>query len=135
MTYKIINRTLPGSPFLADYECGECGPFELLTTRGNDGDPPTSAPCACGKEAPRIITGTKIAFWTRAVTAINPPGACRKDQMDPRALDTRDLAEGKVTKKEWRKKQAEITKARRHAKRIKAGRAVRRVQIDSAGVK
>jgi hypothetical protein len=135
MTYIIKNHTLPGSPFLADYQCEACGPFELLTERGADGDPPDKATCECGATAPRVITGTKIAFWTRTPVAINPPGATRHDTPDPRALDTRDLAEGKVTKAEWRKKQLEITKARRHAKRVKAGRVQKRIQVDSAGVK
>ena len=135
MAYTIKNRTLPGSPFLADYECGECGPFELLTERGEDGDPPKFATCECGQYSPRVITGTKIAFWTRAIVPINPPGSTRHDQPDPRALDTSELASGKLTKLQWRKKQLEITKARRHAKRIKAGRAVKRIQVDSAGVK
>jgi hypothetical protein len=135
MTYKFINRTLPGSPFLADYDCDACGRFELLTTRDEKGDPPEDVPCeTCGRPSQRVLS-TKIANPAFIPTAINEPGASRHDKPDPRALDTRDLAEGKLTKKEWRKKQAEITKARRHAKRIKAGRAVKRIQVDSAGVK
>ena len=150
MAYIIKNRTLPGSPFLAEYECPEHGRFELIVQRDEHGDPPAKVPCEvqvddanfpleesvdCGLDAEVCIGTPKIAFWTRAITAINPPGSFRGEEKDPRALDTSELAEGKLTKAEWRKKQSEITKARRHAKRIKSGRIQKRIQVDSAGVK
>lgn len=135
MTFIIKNRTLPGSPYLAEYVCVECGRFERFTTRDEHGDPPSVAACECGADAELVISCPKIAFWTRTPVAINPPGATRHDEPDPRALDTSELAEGKLTPGQWRKKQREITKARRHAKRIKSGRVQKRIQIDSAGVK
>lgn len=135
MTFIIKNRTQPGAPFLAEYVCTTCGRFELLVTRDEQGDPPSNATCECGETAALVISSPKIAFWTRTPVAINPAGATRHDQPDPRALDTRDLAEGKLTKREWRKKQNEITKARRHAKRVQSGRVQKRIQVDSAGVK
>jgi hypothetical protein len=136
MAYIIKNRTLPGSPFMAEYTCETCGRFELLVTRDENGDPPPSAPCKdCGTVAELALSCPKIAFWTRAIVPINPPGATRHDKPDPRALDTSKLADGRQTKKQWRKEQLEITRARRHAKRIKAGRAQKRIQVDSAGVK
>lgn len=135
MTFIIKHRVLPGAPYIAEYDCASCGRFERSCKRDEHGEPPQTAVCECGIDAAIAISAAHGTFWTSQIVPINPPGSTRHDQPDPRALDTRDLAEGKVTKKQWRAKQLEITKARRHAKRIKTGRAQRRVQIDSVGVK
>jgi hypothetical protein len=133
--FRIKNHTLPGSPYIAEYLCGVCGRFERLVARDSAGDPPANHPCGCGTVADLAISSPKIAFWTRTPTAVNPPGATRKEAPDPRALDTRDLASGKLTERQWRAKQSELTKARRHARRIKAGRAQKRIQVNGVEIK
>jgi hypothetical protein len=130
MTFILKLRILPGSPMLAEYECSSCGLFELLVTRDELGDPPNGAACPdCDEVAHLVMSAPSIKFWSRDPVAINPPGASRHDKPDPRALDTSGLATGKLTRKEWDKMQAGITRERRYQKRLKAGVISKRIQV------
>lgn len=57
MECLIKSQKLSGALFLGAYKCGECGPFELITERGEDGHPPAFVTCKCGQYSPRVITG------------------------------------------------------------------------------
>lgn len=78
------------------------------------------------------ISAPSIKFWSRDPVPIGY--ASKSDERDPRMLDTRPLAEGKMTKAEWQKWQKGISQERRHQKRLKSGRAQKRIQVDSKGV-
>ncbi|HEX4351834.1 MAG TPA: hypothetical protein VHZ95_02950 [Polyangiales bacterium] len=131
MTWQLKHKPLPGSPMLVDYDCEPCElRFEEHVQRDTNGDPPSVMSCPeCDEPAQRVFGAPAIKFWTRAVVAINPAGSTRHDEPDPRALDTRPLAEGKMTRKEWRTWQAGITQERRHQSRLKAGKISKRIQV------
>lgn len=77
-----------------EYECPEHGPFETVVELATSRDP---RPCPeCGKASERTIT-------CNIATHVNvhvPRG--KSDPPPPHAMDTRDLASGKVTMKEFR---------------------------------
>jgi len=137
MTYTVKIRTLPGSPMMSEYECPDiplapgilgCGRFELLVARDASGDPPPHVDCPeCGGVAELQISAPKIRYWSRPPVPIGY--ASKSDVKDPRALDTEDLATGKLTRAEWGKKQRAITHERRYQKRLKAGKISKRVQV------
>lgn len=142
MAYTVKIRTLPGSPMMAEYECPECGVFEILVERDEHGDPPARASCpdvledpdtgeslVCGLPADLVLSAPKIKYWSRDPVAINPAGSTRDDKPDPRALDTEPLATGKMTKAEWLKYQRGITLERRYQRRLKAGKISKRIQV------
>ena len=144
MTWVYKHKPMPGGPVLCEYECSKHGGFELLVSRDANGDPPEFAHCSFGPDgellaaggpvwcilaARRIISAPNIKFWSRDPTAINPPGACRKDKPDPRALDTSGLASGKQTRKEWNAMQKKITLERRYQKRLASGKISKRIQV------
>jgi hypothetical protein len=126
--YKVKIRTLPGAPMLSEYECAVCGRFEQLVSRDDAGDPPPSVEClGCAGIADLVISAPSIKFWSRDPVPIGY--ASKSDEWDPRALDTRPLAEGKMTKQEWRKWQRGISNERRYQKRLKAGKIKKRIQV------
>jgi hypothetical protein len=130
MSFTIKVRTLPGSPMLCEYDCVDCGRFEQIALRDTTGNPPDLADCPeCGESSALAISAPSIKFWSRDPVPINPAGATRHQEKDPRALDTEPLATGKMTKQEWRKWQRGISQERRHQKRLKSGRISKRIQV------
>lgn len=129
MTFVIKHKPLPGSPMIAEYECTrDCGRFELLVRRDEKGDPPEIESCAdCCAVAELVISAPSIKFWSRDPVPIGY--ASKHDERDPRALDTTDLATGKITKAEWKKKQQDLRTERRYQKRLKAGKISKRIQV------
>ena len=143
MTFVIKVRTLPGSPMICEYECPRCGRFERLVERDASGDPPSTVICEgidgvsedCqstrdGGEretAVLVVSAPSIKFWSRDAVPIGR--ASKSDEWDPRALDTRPLAEGRMTQKEWRKWQTDLRRERRFQKRLKSGRRSKRIQV------
>jgi hypothetical protein len=91
---------------------------------------------ARGGRRAELVVGTtgrgSITHWSANPTPIGR--ASKSDEWDPRALDTRPLAEGKMTRPEWNKWQKGITRERRHQKRLKSGRKQKRIQVDSKGI-
>jgi hypothetical protein len=138
MTFTIKIRTQPGAPMLAEYRCPDHGILERLVERDDKGDPPPSVECCehdhdedgefmCSAIAELTISAPSIKFWSRDPVPIGR--ASKSDEWDPRALDTRPLAEGKMTRAEWKKWQRGITQERRYQKRLKAGRISKRIQV------
>lgn len=147
MTYTVRVRTLPGSPMLCEYSCPVHGVFEQLVERDANGDPPATKRCPessslqhppvgpitgavcgmCGRESPLVLSAPSIKFWSRDPVALGR--ASKSDERDPRALNTDDYASGKITKTEWRKKQAALRMERRHQRKLKSGRISRRIQV------
>ena len=150
MTYIVKHKPQPGAPVMAEYECEDHGRFERLVARDDNGDPPATFPCPFGDdideetffedgcwdrigyhpcEAPAelAISAPNIKFWSRDPVPIGR--ASKSDEWDPRALDTRPLAEGKMTKAEWRKWQRGISQERRYQKKLKAGKISKRIQV------
>jgi len=138
MTFVLKHRFQPGAPMVCEYQCSEHGRFEQLVRRDDHGDPPTEVVCegplADGSDCPAMaslcISSPMVANLTRAWTPINPPGAVMHEKDgDPRALKTEDLATGKITRAEWRKRQKDDRMRRWHEKKIKLGLAERKIQV------
>jgi hypothetical protein len=154
MTFVIKTRGA-GGLLVADYRCPEHGMFEAVVQRNELGDAPDELPCpvvvheqaphACGYDYEHDET---IYFyedvlccepspWTISapksrVVSVVPTAAVRGGDMTdrpPGMLDTRDLAEGKVTHTQWKAKQRELTRARRHEQLIAKGVKQRKIQV------
>lgn len=138
MTFTIKIHTLPGAPIMSEYECEFCGRIEKLVNRDEHGDPPETVVCGtsyedlghdeeCAAIATLTISAPQIKFWSRAPVPVGY--ASKSDEWDPRALDTRPLADGRMTKPEWRKWQRGITHELRYQKLLKAGKIQKRIQV------
>ena len=141
MTYTVRIRTLPGALMTCEYLCPFHERIERTVERNANGDPPEyvrcgepgciepncDGTCRCWANAELVISAASVKFWSRDPVAINSPSS--SDKPDPRALDTRPLAEGKMSRKEWRKWQAGITAERRYQKRLASGRISRKIQV------
>lgn len=138
MAFTIKVRTQPGAPMMSEYECPDHGRFERLVERDVNGDPPAKVECDipvaddgiteyCELDSERVISAPSIKFWSRDPVPIGY--ASKSDERDPRALDTTDLATGKLTKAQWKKKQRDMRTERRYQKRLKAGKISKRIQV------
>lgn len=92
---------------MLDYHCARCGStFESLEARD---DVPATKRCECGAAARRCLSAVKTrTTWGEAATRGRP-----EEPPSPDAIDTRPIAEGTMTVKEWRqKRQAQAREAR-----------------------
>ena len=142
MTWTIKARPhVAGAPMLADYECPVHGVFEAQVQRDENGNPPTGQPCpvsvGCDNEA--CVEEHALCSFP-ASWRISAPSIARDSvpcfaavrggdtERRPGMLDTRPLAEGQPVS-EWRAKQAEAQRERRHHELIRKGLKTKRVQV------
>lgn len=150
MTFVIKTRGA-GGLVSAEYRCPNHGVFEVLAQRDVNGDAPDEQPCPemathddccdtafeedCSGEAGCVPCGI-ASPWTisaphQRVKSVVPTAAIRGGDMKdrpPHMLDTRPLAEG-MPHSEWKKKQRELTRARRHEQLVAKGIKRRRIQV------
>ena len=112
------------APFLADYRCSECGVFEALVDRPapDDHECPECgelAPWTISAPMPRVLSAATFATIRGGDMTDRPPGM----------LDTRPLADGKMTMTQWKAAQREQQRERRHQALIKRGIKKRRIQV------
>lgn len=145
MTYIVKHRPLPGAPILAEYECENHGRIERLVDRDESGDPPERVRCGEYLDTGGVIESRygivpycdQWCEWT--ISAPHPKvlsvpcsavmhGGDLKDR--PKGmLDTRDLADGKLSYTQWKAKQRGITEERRHQQMLKRGLKTRKVIV------
>jgi hypothetical protein len=137
MTYTVKTRGA-GGLVVAEYLCPEHGRFEAMVQRDENGDPPAEQPCPfiiaererwdegrhededtlCEDPSPWTISAPK-----QKVLTVKPTAAVRGGDMKERPpwmLDTRPLAEG-MKYSEWKKKQADLSRTRRHKQLVDKG--------------
>lgn len=144
MTF-VIKTTGAGGFIVAEYLCPLHGIFEVTVQRDANGDAPDTHPCMvidelgvvadlddhpdltlCCAISPWTVSAPKPKVWTVKPTAA-VSGGDMKDR-PPHMLDTRPLAEG-MKHSEWKKKQRELTRARRHAQLIEKGVLQKKIQV------
>lgn len=141
MTWTIKAHPPTFAPMCAEYECPVHGRFEATVSRDENGDPPIGQPCpapvgcddeGCTEEhAPCAFPSSwRISAPQLKRDSIPCFAAVRGGDTErrPGMLDTRPLAEG-MPVKEWKAKQAEATKERRHHQLIAKGLKTKRVQV------
>ena len=109
---------------MSEYLCVSCGRFESLESQ----PVPDFTPCPeCGELAEWVISAPHAKVWSVPCTAVVRGG----DMTDrPKGmLDTRPLADGKMTHREWKAHQAEKRRERRHDLLVKKGIKQKRVQV------
>ena len=112
MSFTIRTRGARGR-MIAEYECPECGRFEMLVMRDENGDPPNTENCPpCSYRSPLVISAplgkVKLVEAHRG----------KSDAHLPHQLDTRPLADGmpynewaaKVDKKAFDEQRAKLRK-------------------------
>jgi hypothetical protein len=106
MTWTIKVRGAPG-PMVAEFDCPEHGRFAATVHRDLYGDPPFTSPCQamvdgaeCGRFAPFVVSAPRLHF-PAFISARRGQG---DEKPHPMVTSTEDLADGKVTLQEWRKK-------------------------------
>lgn len=138
MTFRIKTRGA-GGLIVAEYECSLHGRFEVTAQRDANGDAPATEPCpvllwcyahdvlGCSDCLPRSVCNEPSSWTISApktkVLSVVPTAAVRGGDMKERPpwmLDTRPLAEG-MKHSEWKAKQRELTRARRHQQLIDKG--------------
>ncbi len=123
MTWTLRHRPLAGAPMMSEYACIDCGTFERLVQRNDQGDPPEHAKCDCGWRGDLVLSAPQIKQWSRPAYATVRGG---DDERRPGMLDTRKLAD--AGPKEWKAAQDKLREDRTHHKLIKAGLKQPRVQ-------
>ncbi len=142
MTFTIKTRG-SGGLIVAEYDCPSCGRIEQLVQRDENGDPPETVTCGqvfdCGEAFAAkygIAKCDQYATWTISapktrVLSVMPTAAIRGGDMKdrpPGMLDTRPLAEG-MPMSEWKAKQREGQRARRHKMLTDKGVIPRKIQV------
>jgi hypothetical protein len=123
MTFTVKVRGA-GGLMLAEYRCPQHGVFEVLVSRGANGEPPAEAKCpaACRSfQFPRQpIACEQPSPWTISAPAVHTQFVitASRGRSDPKphakAMDTRMLAEGR--KNEFRRQRKKIREDERHAR-------------------
>ncbi len=141
MTFVVKTRGA-GRLIVAEYECPFCGRFAALVQRNEQGDAPPMHPCpsymaplddyepseppVCGEPSPWRISAPAQRVWSVPAYAASQGGDMK--ERPPGMLDTRPLAEG-MPYSEWRKKQDDAQRARRHDQLTQMGVLKKRIQV------
>jgi hypothetical protein len=141
MTFVVKTRGV-GGLIVAEYECPDHGRFEATVQREN-GDPPDTLACpaivvpddACcedhGGEPCQAVAEWRISAPAQRVWSVPAYAASTGGDMKerpPGMLDTRPLAEG-MPYTEWKKKQDDARRARRHDQLTQMGVLKKRIQV------
>ncbi len=110
------------SYIVAEYRCAECGVFEVTVNR----PAPDDYECECGVSAPWCMSAPKPKVLSVPCYATVRGGDTERR---PGMLDTRDLAEGKLTMTQWKAKQREAQRTRRHKMLIDKGITSKKIQV------
>ena len=141
MTFVVKVRGA-GGLVVAEYECPFHGRFEATVKRDERGDAPEAQPCPayvaplddyepseppeCAEPSPWRISAPAQRVWSVPAYAASTGGDMK--ERPPGMLDTRPLAEG-MPYTEWKRKQDDARRARRHDQLTQMGVLKKRIQV------